>query len=192
MIAHLLPEWRARWVGRSILLRIATRLGFAAAIAVATGCMTIRTISSDRTEGEMYEDRSLAQSRPRMYSGVYDDASCIGHIPTEHGEGAGPIVVFCLLDLPLSIIADTLVVPYTLYEQIRFGNFHPRFVEFVHEEAERRRELRLLRRADFCNHVLEKSADGGSEVDERCRAFLRESEGTDAGQLPAPRPASPR
>jgi uncharacterized protein YceK len=62
----------------------------------------------------MYEDRALAQSQPRVYSGVYDDAWCLGRVPSQGGEGAGPIVLFCVLDVPLSAIADTVVMPVSV------------------------------------------------------------------------------
>ena len=30
---------------------------------------------------------------------------------------------FCLIDVPLSIAADTLMLPLTIYEQIKYGSY---------------------------------------------------------------------
>jgi hypothetical protein len=31
-------------------------------------------------------------------------------------------VAFSLLDLPVSLVADTVILPYTIYEQIKYGD----------------------------------------------------------------------
>jgi uncharacterized protein YceK len=51
---------------------------------------------------------------PRVYSGVAND---IRFLTGNYGDKG-----FVFWDLPFSLIADTLVLPYTLYSQIRYGN----------------------------------------------------------------------
>lgn len=53
---------------------------------------------------------------PRIYSGVANDMRFITR--REITEGVGVAVV----DLPFSLIADTLVLPYTIVTQSRYGN----------------------------------------------------------------------
>jgi hypothetical protein len=33
------------------------------------------------------------------------------------------IAGFCFFDLPLSLVADTVILPLTLYEQIKYGSY---------------------------------------------------------------------
>ncbi|MDH5732065.1 MAG: YceK/YidQ family lipoprotein [Gammaproteobacteria bacterium] len=57
---------------------------------------------------------------PRIYSGTIFDSRCIYH-PDK--AGANNMELFCLIDLPLSILLDTLILPYTIYTQIRYGSY---------------------------------------------------------------------
>jgi hypothetical protein len=75
-------------------------------------------------------------------------------------------------------------MPYTLYEQIRFGNFHPRYGDDVHQTAEARRQRRLSRRAEFCRLVLQKRVDEGADTVERCQDFLRQYDAADDSEPP--------
>lgn len=76
------------------------------------GCSTIGTLSaSANSEGfQCDEDHAIT----RIYSGVSNDFRFI------RGDYQDKGVVFW--DLPFSLVADTLVLPYTCYAQIRYGN----------------------------------------------------------------------
>jgi uncharacterized protein YceK len=136
-------------------------------------CATIMTLSSDDVEGQMYEHSGIPGSRPRVYSGVYEDGWCITH--TNDRPDVGQIGIFCILDLPLSLFADTVVVPYTAYEQIRFGNFAPRMVPKLHEAARRKRRSWNLWRLKDCERILESKANDAPES-QRCRDITKEAE----------------
>ena len=65
------------------------------------GCATLATLAfPGRIEEEMYNKPNQLQSLPRVYSGTIADAYCVSQF-------AEPILL-CLIDLPLSIAADTL------------------------------------------------------------------------------------
>ncbi len=51
---------------------------------------------------------------PRVYSGVSNDYRFING----NSEGKG----WVFLDMPLSFVADTVVLPYTVYKQAKLGN----------------------------------------------------------------------
>jgi uncharacterized protein YceK len=168
------------WCRRTILLNphfVATVHAF-----LLTGCATFATLSSDRVEGTMFEDRALPRSLPRVYSGLLTDLHCLGAL---FGEGQGGQIGFwCILDVPLSLAADTLILPYTGYEQLRFGSFRPRLVPEVHEAAERHREEQRHWYVEGCRRVLAR-ADSGPYV-EQCKRDL--SSESDTNALPARSP----
>jgi len=57
---------------------------------------------------------------PRIYSGTVFDFSCFLHPEMHDTQGIGG---FCLIDVPFSIIADTVILPLTIYEQIKYGSY---------------------------------------------------------------------
>ena len=61
----------------------------------------------------------LSYPIPSMYSGTVFDFSCFYH-PSY--SGTNNIEAACLLDLPLSLVTDTIMLPYTGYKQIKYGN----------------------------------------------------------------------
>ena len=155
-------------------------------VATLCGCATIYSLSSDRMEGEMHEDTSHPRSLPRLYSGVVVDGYCVGQSFSEGREAAGQIGFFCLLDVPLSLVVDTLVLPYTAYQQIRFGNFKPRFVEAEHAAALKRAEQSRQDRQEACRRLLARDA-GDSSYQEWCRRQLEpDAEMPDAGAEASP------
>jgi uncharacterized protein YceK len=145
-----------------------------AALALSCGgCATVYTLSSDRVEGTMQEDRSLPRSFPRVYSGVLGDGWCVAHSPSAQPG------FFCLLDVPLSLALDTVVLPYTAYQQIRFGNFHPRLVASEHAAALQRTEYARSHLRGYCRNVT--SVDGGTPADrDLCAPVLAEPDAGDA------------
>ncbi|MCO7625609.1 YceK/YidQ family lipoprotein [Pseudomonas fluorescens] len=67
---------------------------------------------------DMRKQKTYCQSIPRIYSGLAFDF-CVLHAPP---DPSGVLVPFVLLDLPLSGVLDTVVLPYTIYRQASDGN----------------------------------------------------------------------
>jgi len=57
---------------------------------------------------------------PRIYSGTMFDFRCFLRPEMHDTQGIGG---FCLVDTPFSLIADTLILPLTIYEQIKYGSY---------------------------------------------------------------------
>jgi uncharacterized protein YceK len=137
---------------------MSSRAGTGVVVVVASfGCATVYTVSPDRVEGEMYEYTGLPQSHPRVFSGFVGDLRCIG-------TGAEPLIL-CILDAPLSLVADVLVLPWQSYQQVKYGNYHPRFVPEVHDliakqQLEQRRML-----SEDCRRRAANRPDGSPPQD---------------------------
>lgn len=67
---------------------------------------------------DMRKQKTYCQSIPRIYSGLAFDF-CVLNAPP---DPAGVLLPFVLLDLPLSGVLDTVVLPYTIYRQASDGN----------------------------------------------------------------------
>lgn len=79
-----------------------------------TGCSTIIT----RLTGPGWQppDPPL----PRIYSGTIFDFRCFLRPEMHDTQGLGG---FCLIDVPFSLIADTVILPFTIYDQIKYGSY---------------------------------------------------------------------
>jgi uncharacterized protein YceK len=109
----------------SVLIRTVAFPFLLSTLALLSGCASIYTLSesaySDDTHncGERY-------SIPRVYSGAVFDLYCL---PAEN------VGFFCLIDLPMSLVIDTLALPYTITRQWREG------VWYSQEECRRRLQM---------------------------------------------------
>jgi len=112
-------------------------------------CATVFTLSTDRVEGTMFESYDAPRSLPRVFSGVAADALCVAG----GGEGITPL---CLLDLPLSVVGDIAVLPFTAYQQVRHGNFHPRCIPEQREEIRARNRREVEAALELCREDAEK------------------------------------
>ncbi len=57
---------------------------------------------------------------PQVYSGTLFDLRCV-FTPSMHDtEGLGPL---CFIDVPFSLIADTVILPLTIFDQIKYGSY---------------------------------------------------------------------
>ena len=83
--------------------------------ALLYGCGTIYTVSAD-AENLKQEACSYDCSLPRVYSGVLFDICGI----TEEDAGQGGAILFW--DLFFSIPADTVILPYTIFMQVKEGS----------------------------------------------------------------------
>ncbi len=78
-------------------------------IPTISGCATGISLSTAEKETRCGSDCNV----PRIYSGVAVDVC---------GLTADNLALFALVDLPLSLVADTIVLPYTIYAQNKYGN----------------------------------------------------------------------
>ena len=80
-----------------------------------TGCGTILS----HVEGDDYVDVGH-QTLPRVYSGVVLDYRMLYHPQYSESNNVEP---FFFLDLPISFVLDTVILPYTGYKQIVNGSY---------------------------------------------------------------------
>lgn len=80
-------------------------------IFVMSGCLSIYTITDSTNE----DDCKFCKNIPRVYSGAKYDLFC-----SLRADNVG-LFIF-LLDTPLSIAVDTVALPYTIYQQIKYGS----------------------------------------------------------------------
>ncbi len=57
---------------------------------------------------------------PRIYSGTLFDIRCLLQPGMYNTQGLGGL---CLVDVPFSLIADTVILPFTIYDQIKYGSY---------------------------------------------------------------------
>lgn len=102
---------------RCVSRRAGTPCAFAlsaALLLLSSGCAAIYT-QTHFAYLEVIPNCSETWTFPNVYSGSTLDLACIP------AENAG---FFCLVDLPLSLVVDTLILPYTAYRQIHEGNWY--------------------------------------------------------------------
>jgi len=76
-----------------------------------SGCSTFATVSAGKNSQNFDCSRG---SFPRVYSGVINDWKFL----TSDTAGGGVAII----DMPFSLVADTLVLPYTIYMQVSHGD----------------------------------------------------------------------
>jgi uncharacterized protein YceK len=89
-------------------------------ILAMTGCGTINTVFRDDTvtSRNLGNSKSYCGSVPRVYSGVMYDF-CTLHAPPANPDNYGKSgnMYWTLIDLTVSGVLDTLVLPYTIVRQ---------------------------------------------------------------------------
>ena len=100
-------------------------LAFITGSILLSGCSTIKTINPtyNRVEVSYQGHKSYCKEIPRVYSGVsynlcllYGEPNPNGTVSTIYG------VPSFLIDSVFSLAADTVVLPYTIYNQEDKGN----------------------------------------------------------------------
>jgi uncharacterized protein YceK len=104
-------------------------------LSLLTGCGTINTVFRDDVVAgiNLKNSGTYCSTIPRIYSGtVYDFCLLNGEPKMQNDEPDTPIsptkrrqaqvVPGALLDLPVSTVLDTLVLPYTIYRQNTDGS----------------------------------------------------------------------
>ena len=86
------------------------------------GCGTVTTLSSSdqRITRKLVNQNTYCESMPRVYSGVSYNLCVLNSKPTN--TAVDVIVGFYLIDSVLSAVTDTLVLPYTIYQQQENGS----------------------------------------------------------------------
>lgn len=95
---------------------------------ILSGCGTVTTVlrGDDVTVRELKARKTYCQSIPRVYSGVAYDL-CILHGPPSAATGLSlNDVPWPYLDVAVSGVLDTLLLPYTLYRQNADGSIELR------------------------------------------------------------------
>ncbi|KAF1033090.1 MAG: hypothetical protein GAK37_00231 [Pseudomonas sp.] len=89
-------------------------------VFVLSGCGTLNTVLRDDMAAtrELRRQKTYCQTIPRVYSGLAFDF-CLLNAPPDY---TGVLVPLVLLDITASGIADTVLLPYTLYRQNVDGN----------------------------------------------------------------------
>lgn len=90
-----------------------------------TGCGTVSSVLQDDSVAgnDLKKRQTYCDSISRIYSGVGYDF-CIMHapeLPQKSWKGS-PTAGLVVLDIMLSGLTDTLVLPYTAYKQLKHGN----------------------------------------------------------------------
>ncbi|MDD2058266.1 YceK/YidQ family lipoprotein [Pseudomonas sp. GD03860] len=97
-----------------------------------TGCGTINTVfkADEVASNELARWQSHCDAVPRIYSGAILDFCALHAEPGNSSSGYGrPSAELMLVDMLLSGVADTVVLPYTLYLQSRDGSIPKRQAE---------------------------------------------------------------
>jgi uncharacterized protein YceK len=87
---------------------------------VLSGCGTLNTVLRDDVAAtrELRKQKTYCQSIPRVYSGLAFDFCMLNAPP----DMTGVLVPLVLVDMTASGIVDTVVLPYTIYQQSVLGN----------------------------------------------------------------------
>lgn len=91
-----------------------------AVCVVLSGCGTLNTVLRDDMAAtrELRKQKTYCQAIPRVYSGAAF-GFCLLNAPPDF---TGVLVPWVLVDITASSVADTVVLPYTIYRQTADGN----------------------------------------------------------------------
>lgn len=91
-----------------------------------TACATVTTLPPSTTHVSIEHEgkKSYCQSIPRVYSGFAFNLCKLNGEPSRHENLGSSInsVPFFVIDGAFSLVADTVVLPYTLYTQNQHGS----------------------------------------------------------------------
>lgn len=98
-------------------------------IAVSlTGCGTVNTVirGDSVARHDLNQVKTACKAIPRIYSGISYDICILRGEPSYTTLWLGSAPQLMLIDLALSGVLDTIVLPYTIYEQINEGHINLR------------------------------------------------------------------
>lgn len=107
------------------------------AIVLLYGCATVATQTSlmDKRYIKESSPPRNAETHSNIYSGVVTDFNLLKNTALSdtndggggYGQGLVFVGVYVLIDLPLSLVADTILLPYTIYKQNKRGDYYTCF-----------------------------------------------------------------
>lgn len=85
-----------------------------------SGCGTLNTVLREDIAAtrELRKQKTYCEAIPRVYSGVAFDFCLLHAAP----DPTGVLIPLVLADIAVSGALDTVVLPYTVYRQVRDGN----------------------------------------------------------------------
>ncbi|TDV47390.1 uncharacterized protein YceK [Pseudomonas graminis] len=93
-------------------------------IATLSGCGTIKTLNDEKGAADtLARHSSNCQSIPRAYSGAVYQFCTLNAPPVSGPHWSAPTIA---LDMALSAVADTVLLPYTGYQQYQQGDIKVR------------------------------------------------------------------
>lgn len=93
-------------------------------VAAISGCGTIKTLNDEEGAADnLAKWKSNCGSIPRAYSGLAYEFCNLDGPPKSGSHWAAPPI---LLDMAISGIADTILIPYTGYQQYQHGDIKVR------------------------------------------------------------------
>jgi uncharacterized protein YceK len=109
----------------TLIARLSVLLGI---YVLMGGCGTATTVlrGDDVTVRELRGKKTYCQSVSRIYSGVAYDLCVLHGPPNSTGGLSLNGIPWAVLDVPVSGVLDTLILPYTLYRQNAEGNLELR------------------------------------------------------------------
>ncbi|WP_426135507.1 YceK/YidQ family lipoprotein [Pseudomonas sp. PWP3-1b2] len=99
--------------------KMAGLLGLMGGFLLMGGCGTVTTVfrGDNATVQSLKAKKTYCQSVPRVYSGLAYDL-CVLHAPPSSATGVSlNSVPWAFIDVPVSGVLDTLILPYTIYRQ---------------------------------------------------------------------------
>jgi uncharacterized protein YceK len=93
-------------------------------MATLSGCGTIKTLNDEKGAADtLARHSSNCQSIPRAYSGAVYQFCTLNAPPVSGPHWSAPTIA---LDMALSAVADTVLLPYTGYQQYQQGDIKVR------------------------------------------------------------------
>jgi uncharacterized protein YceK len=104
--------------GQTLTIKMAVASGVVSLALM--GCGTVATVLQDEADAAqgLRRQKTYCQSIPRVYSGLAYDFCALNAPP----DPSGFLMPVVLLDMALSGVLDTVVLPYTVYRQGTDGN----------------------------------------------------------------------
>lgn len=93
---------------------------------IICGCGTVSTVAySDKSvELNLKKSKSYCESIPRVYSGVFYDACQLHANPASSSYYVPDWLFLYAADAIVSGVADTVLLPYTIYKQVDVGSIN--------------------------------------------------------------------
>ncbi|TKB80974.1 MAG: YceK/YidQ family lipoprotein [Nitrospira sp.] len=78
-----------------------------------SGCLAVANLMTDESGRNVIHPESKV---PLVYGGFRGDLECLHLTSTGQGTRTNNMELFCLVDLPITSIAETVFLPYLIYK----------------------------------------------------------------------------